>query len=367
MRRATGVFLLIGLLWCNLSFGQGNGDGLKDLSQYAQLQEVLNKLVKDVEGIPHIVRRVATQKLAYDSTRITSQGYRLIRHKIEGVFKENGRVKMLQLEEFSRQKVLHVVGTDSTLSLRNTFRGTDERENSIRLLELSQKYGVDAFLKGNIQYRNDVGYVVMLELISPQSREVVWSTSLISKDMNPPPPPSKAKKTLITAGASLMPTTEYSINQTPYTGGEIILLDYSARLTLRQEINSNNSGFVGIRGGYHYFSVLPKGEEGQSFEPYSASIFEVGALFYKTFAPKAELKNDYWLEIYVGPNVLFHSSSNNKFGLAQGININLTENLGFALDAQYFFSETPQIGNEDQTRNLQLNTIGYGLKILLRL
>lgn len=366
MRRATGLFLLIGLLWCNLSFGQNANSNSKDISQYTQLRQVVNKLEKEVENIPHIIRRVATQKLSYDSTRITPQGYRLIRHEIEEAFKEYGRVKMLELEEFSRKKILHVVGTDSSLSLRNTFRGADERENSIRLLELSQKYGVDAFMKGHIQYRKQEGYVIMLELISPQSREVLWSTSLISKDQNPPPKRGRGKLTLVTAGASLVPTRQYSINGNPYTAGEILLLDYTVRMSFRQPINSKNSGYIGLRGGYHFYNVVPKGGEATGYESYSASLFEIGAIFYKTLAPKSEIRDDFWLELYAGPNMLIAFNSNNQFGLAQGINVNLSENLGLALDAQYLFAQSPEIENKDETRNLQLNTISYGLKVLLR-
>lgn len=366
MRKATGIFLLIGLLWCNLSFGQNGTNGSKNLSQYTQLQQVVDKLESEVETIPHNIQRVATQRMTYDSTRITPEGYRLIRHEVESAFKENGRVKLLKLEEFSRKKVLHISGTDSTLTLRNTIRTADERENSIRLLELSQKYGVDAFMKGDIQYRGDVGYVVLLELISPQSREVMWSTSLVSKDMNPPEPAYKGKRTIISAGASMMPTSQYNINGSPYSG-EILLLDYTARVAFRQPINSNNSGYIGIRGGYHYYSVLPKGDEGQTFEPYNSQLFEVGAIFYKTLAEKSEIENEYWLEIYVGPNLLMHSNSKNQFGLAQGININISKNLGLGLDAQYLFGQSPELENEDETRNIQLNTIGYGLKVLLRL
>lgn len=366
MRKATGVLLLIGLLWSNVSFGQGATNASKDLSQYTKLQHVMDKLKEEVENIPHTITRIATQSMSYDTTRLTPQGYRLIRHEIEGVFRDHGRTKMLSLEEFRRDKVLQVIGTDSTLSLRNTMRSADERENSIRLLELSQKYGVDAFMKGDIQYRYDVGYVIMLELISPQSREVIWSKSLVSKDLNPPKKPSGGKTTLITAGASLVPTNQYTVNGSMY-GGDILLLDYSARLVFRQAINSKNSGYIGIRGGYHYYNVMPKGDEVNGYEPYDTSIYEVGAVFYKTLAEKAERKNDYWLELYVGPNLLMVSNGQNQFGLAQGINLNISENLGLALDAQYLFNQSPEIESEDQTRNIQLNTIGYGLKILLRL
>lgn len=366
MRKATGVLLLIGLLWSNVSYGQDAATESDDQSEYTELQQVLNKLRGEVENIPHTINRIATQSIKYDSTRLTEQGYKLIVHQVEEVFRDNGRTKVLSLEEFRRKKVLHVTGTDSTLTLRNTMRSPNERENNLRLLELSQRYGIDAFMKGNIQYRDDVGYVIMLELISPQSREVIWSKSLVSKDMDPPEKPSGGKSTLVTAGASLMPTSQYMVNGNIY-GGDIMLLDYSGHLVFRQAINSKNSGYIGIRGGYHYYNVVPKGDEMSGFEPYNVSIYEAGAIFYYSLAEKAESKNDYWLELYAGPNMLLISNARNQFGLAQGININISNNLGLALDAQYLFMESPQIENEDQTRNIQLNTIGYGLKVLLRL
>lgn len=364
MRKATGIFVLIALLWTNLSFAQNSGKGSPKASQYMQLQKVMKKLQNEIETIPYNIQRVATQRLGYDTTRLTRQGYKLIRHEIERVFREDGRIKMLALEEFRRDKVLFVEGTDSTLTLSNTQRSAGEKENSIRLLELSQKYGIDAFLQGNIQYKNDLGYVITLELISPQSREVLWSKSLVSKDLTPEKKPYKGKLTLISAGGSLLPTGSYTIGGTGYTGG-ILFVDYTARVALRQPVNERNGGYIGVRGGYHYYNTMPKGQNTTNYEPFTQSVFEVGVIFYKTLAEKNKKKHTHWLELYLGPNLLIPSGSQNMFALAQGININLSENLGLALDVQYLLSPNPEVENE--TKNIQLNSVGYGLKVLLRL
>lgn len=368
MRKAIGgfLFVLIALLWANFVFGQESTNSSDNVSaQYTQMQNLLQKLEKEAVKIPFNITRIATQQIEYDTTKLTQQGYELIKHEIERTLRDQERLKVLNLEEFKDQKVLHISGTDSSLSLRNTQRSTSSKENSIRLLELSQKYEIDAFLKGEIQYRSEMGFVVMLQLISPQSREVIWSTSLISKDMDPEEEPNKGKLTLITAGASFLPTNNYLINNNIYNG-DIFLLDYAAQLALRQPINNKNSGYIGVRGGYHYYNIMPQGEEGANYEPYDNSIFELGVIFYKTLAEKKEKENEYWIELYLSPNLLVPSGSQNMFGLAQGININLSDNLGLVLNAQYLLSSDPNIENKEETKNIELNTIGYGLMVQFR-
>ena len=125
---------------------------------------------------------------------------------------------------------------------------------------MSKKYGIDAFLKGNIQYRNDVGYVISLELISPQTREVLWSKSLVSKDLEPKEEPNKGKLTLIQVGASLLPTNDYLINNNSYSG-EILFLDYAARIAFRQPINNKNSGYIGLQGGIIIIMLFPRAKK----------------------------------------------------------------------------------------------------------
>lgn len=364
MRNATGVlFLFLALLYVNVCVGQTS---TANVEQYTQLQKLLEKLEIEVEEIPHNVQRIATQRLEYDSTRITDKGFQLIKYEIERVIREEAQARLLSLEEFEPQKILRVSGTDSTLSLRNTSHSGDESENSIRLLELSQKYAIDAFMQGYIQYENDLGYVVNLELINPSSREVIWSKSLVSETLEPEEEPNTGKLVLINAGGSFLPTSDYTINGSSY-GGDILLLDYSFRFALRQPINSKSSGYIGVQGGYHYYNIMSRGEELDTYDPYNLSVVEVGALFYKTLGPKSEMENEYWIDLFVGPNLLIPSENQNLFSLTQGVNLNLSENLGVTLDLQYLFSSSPALENEEETKNIQLNTIGYGLKILFRL
>lgn len=366
MYRITGLLLAILLLAVGQSVSQ---DNTSEGSQYKELQQVLEKLKAEVEDIPYNIQKVANQEISYDSTRITSKGFRLIEHEVERTFTEQGRVNMLQLEEFEQENVLQITGTDSTLLLKNTSEVPNEKENSLRLLELSQKYGVDAFLKGYVQYRYDVGYVISLELISPSTREVIWSESVVSKDLEPEEETYKGKLALLTVGATNIPTGTYFINQNAYNS-DILLLDYSVRLAFRQPINSKNSGYIGVQGGYHYYNTLPVGEELDNYDVYNSSVFDLGVVFYKTLAEKAEKENAHWVDLFIGPNLLMPSNSQNLFALTQGVNVNVAENLGVTFDVQYLFSSNPSLENADDAqtaKNIELNTIGYGVKILLRL
>lgn len=245
MYRITALILVVLLLAVGQSFSQNDTAAG---SQYKELQQVVEKLKTEVENIPYSIQKVANQEISYDSSRITAKGFKLIEHEIERAFTEQGRVNMLQLEEFEQQNVLQITGTDSTLLLKNTSEKPNAKENSLRLLELSQKYGVDAFLKGYVQYRYDVGYVVSLELISPSTREVIWSKSVVSKDLEPEEETYKGKLTLLTVGATNIPTGTYLINQNAYNS-DIILLDYNVRLAFRQPVNNKNSAYIGVQGG----------------------------------------------------------------------------------------------------------------------
>lgn len=370
MNRVTAFVFGLVLLWVNCGMAQQAGNAAVN-SQYQELQQVLEKLRAEVEKMPHDIGRVANQEMAYDSSRITQQGFRLIEHEIERTFTEHGRINMLSLEEFDRENVLRVTGTDSTLLLKNTNQAPDENENSSRLLELSEKYGVDAFMKGYVQYRNDVGYTISVELISPSTREVIWSKTLVSKDLEPEEEVYKGKLTLLTVGASNIPASSYLIGEeSDIYGGDFMLLDYNVRLAFRQPVNSKNSGYIGVQGGYHYYNIIPVGDEQESYEPYDTSIYDLGLVFYKTLAEKEEQENAHWIDLFIGPNLLMPSDSNNLFALTQGVNVNVAENVGVTLDVQYLFSSDPSLNNAEDAqipKTVELNTIGYGFKILLRL
>lgn len=103
---------------------------------------------------------------------------------------------------------------------------------------------------------------------------------------------------------------------------------------------------------------------------YNSSVFDLGVVFYKTLAEKAEKENAHWVDLFIGPNLLMPSNSKNLFALTQGVNVNVAENLGVTFDVQYLFSSNPSLENADDAqtaKNIELNTIGYGVKILLRL
>ena len=363
--RKVVLLILLWIMGATSVLAQQGGTGRIDQAQaYKQFENLLSKLEQEVQNISFDVDRIATYQISFDSTLFTRQGIRFIRYELERVFIEKGGISVLSLEEFKSRNVLHIVGSDSSLTLRNTSLSPARNNQSERLLRLSREYGIDAFLRGHVYYREALGYVISLELFNPASRAIVWSKSLISKTIEQEKP-DDGKKYLISAGITQLRTGDYLINNVAYTG-DLLKLDYSLRVAFRQPINERNEGYIGLQAGYHYYSLQQLGDKQPNFEPITSSVFETASLFYKTWAEKEGKNGEYWVEIFMGPKILFISNSQNTVALHQGINVNVSENLGMGLDAQYLLTESTTLENGDGSLNLELNSIGYGVKILLR-
>lgn len=365
MQRLRGYLysLIIFLLSAPIVFAQPETINTKQVKAYKQLDGLLNKLKEEVENVPFNVNRIATHEISYDSTLFTRSGIQLIKNRIEGVFVEKSGVELVELDDRESNKTLHIVGSDSSLVLRNTSNNSEN--NSDKLMALGEKYGIDAFLKGHVQYKESLGYIVSLQLFEPSSRSVIWSKSFVSEYIEGEKP-YKGKTVLVSTGALNTGTDAYTINGSVYQG-DVMLLDYNSDFIIRQSINQDNDGYLGIGAGYHYYSLISIGEQQQNYESISTSAFDFGVLFYKTWAEKSEQKGEYWVELFLGPKMLFMANSENSLSLKQGININVAENIGIALDFNYLLTPNTNLANQDQSKNLELNSIGYGVKILLRL
>lgn len=358
-------FLLLIMVGCYLPVNAQFSNNRANIErEYTELNSLLDKLEQEAANSPFDVRRVAFFKLDYEQSRFTKQGIRYIKNEIERVLNESTPISMVNVREFDEPDPLQIIGSDSSLTIMNTNGWSTEQGGRDRLSNIVQKYALDGILEGSIQYRDGPGYILSLRLVRGDSRAVAWNISVMSNDMEQEEEMPESKTILISAGGGLLPYSGYVANgQIPST--DPVVIDYSANLTLRQSINSKNSGYLGVSLGYHQYRSAGL-DENQNIEPFSLTSFRAGVLYFLSVAEKSEIPNDYWIEIYLGPDILIVSENDNLFRINQGINFNLARNLGLSLDLQYLLSSEPSLEDANSNTTVDFKSIGYALRFLVR-
>lgn len=336
----------------------------RDVERQLEFRLLMNMLDETLSEVPFNMQRIVFLRLEHNAERFSEDQITYIRDEIERVFAARPGITMLSVPELEVSPVLHITSSDTSLIVKNLspFSATSNPED---LMRIGQKYAIQGYLSGRIQYSEAIGYQLNLRLIRPESREVTWNKTIETRTFEPEPERIEARRTIIAVGAGLQSTQNYLIQGISY-GGKFLTMNYAGSITFRQPMTANNSGYIGLTGGLSFISLLNRDDDG-SFTEFSKLIPSAGVTFFKTFLPRMEEPVDHWLEVYLGANMFFPSGNDNLFSVNQGFYLNLSDNLGVAVDLQYLLMDTPHIGDEETNTRLNLNNLGYGLRFLFRL
>ena len=359
--QTTVLFLLIAVMGIETATAQSNAE--KEIERRLEFRLLMQKLENTLSEVPFNVQRVVFLKLEHNPVRFDDDRISYVRDEIESVFSSQPGITMLHVPELEMSPVLEISSSDTSLVVKNLspFSASSSPDE---LLKISEKYAIQGFLDGRIQYNPALGYQLNLRITRAESREVVWNKTIETRTFEPEPEKFEGKRTIIAAGAGMHSTQNYQMGGSVY-GGDFLTLNYSAALTFRQSMTPRNSGYVGLTGTINFISLTNIDEDG-SFEEFSKMVPGLGISFYKTFIERSDIPNDHWIEAYVGVNMLFPPGNDNKFSVTQGVYLNLTDNLGISIDLNYILGEDPSLVDEETENRLNLNNLGYGLRFLLR-
>lgn len=358
------LLLLTGL--CTYAYGQSEataGNEIQLNEQYADLELALDKLTKKLENVSVDIRRAAPLQWEYEESKITSEGFKLIRNEIERTIFRTGRIKVLDIEALQDNQVLKISGSDSSLKISNAANRNQEDYDE-QLMRLSEQYSVDAFLKGHVQYQEDMGFIITLEFINPRSKAIDWSTTVMSKDVESKKEIPTGRRNILSGGVNLNSPSEYVVNTSTYSDG-LNLLNYNLNYTYRQPVNPEHSSYFGISAGYHVMNLTYLGDR-SDVESFSKSIMNTGVYYFKTLGKKPNTKRQYWIELFIGPEMKVVFNDKNHFQMSQGLHLNFTKNLGMELNLNFLISGSSRLTNEEETKEVELNNTSYGLKLLLK-
>lgn len=355
------IILLIAVMSIETAAAQSSSE--REIERRLEFRQLMQNLEETLAEVPFNVQRIVFLRLEHNSARFDDERISYVRDEIESVFSGQPGITILSVPELEVAPVLKISSTDTSLTVENLspFSATSNPED---LLKIGEKYAIQGYLDGRIQYSEALGYQLNLRITRPESREVVWNKTIETRTFQPEPEKFEGKRTIIAAGAGLHSTFAYQVQGSTH-GGDFLNVNYHAALTFRQGMTPRNSGYVGLSGKINFFSLISIDDDG-SFEEFSKLVPEVGVTFFKTFIERSDIPNDHWIEAYLGVNMLFPPQSDNLFSVNQGVFLNLTDNLGIALDIQYLLSDEHILFDEDTNNSLILNNLGYGIRFLLR-
>ena len=172
------VFIISAVLLIGFSgttFAQDHKSGVA-----YQMEQISDQMIDQINDVPANIRRVAVYKLNYNPMRFTVQEVEFIRGEIESAFREFAGLTVLSPPELEPNDKMKIFGNDSTLQILN-IQGRSLADVSPELLtESASTYGVQGLLEVSMQKRNPDGLILSLRMISPRSREIVWTKSFIS-------------------------------------------------------------------------------------------------------------------------------------------------------------------------------------------
>lgn len=332
--------------------------------QFAEIQTLIEKLALDLESLPPNIKRVAFFDLSYDKKVIKRETYDLLKGRIDQLLVSSTAMRLVGIPEALARPHLIVVGTDSSLVVSNTFRTNNDEVKWFN--ELAEKYSLDAFLEGSVRYDEKFGFILNLRVLKSANRDVVWSTSILSREILKKTQLTLGREYIVSAGVNAFSAKTYMTN----TNNDSTLVDgvsftnYALRLIYKQPTDDSFRGNFGVVGGIHQLSSTNAGSD-SNYVSIKKTYFEVGLSGSYAFFKKRSEINDYWVDIFLQSSMYFPIPEDNIFTISTGLNLNVSYNIGLSFTMNYLLNN-PRIIEKNLFINTQLDPIGYGISATFR-
>lgn len=323
------------------------------------MEKIYGELEEDLAGFPAGIRRIAIYKVNYNALRFTEQDIDLIRNKLETAFREYSGLTVLSPTELEPNDKMKIMGTDSSLQILNVH-GRSIADLSPELLRtITQRYGVQGLVELSVQKVNPEGLIINIRLMNPNSREIVWTKTLIANPFKVKEKIDLGQPVVILFGAGGAHGESIVTADTAMTGLNAVAVSFSAHASYRQTLNRDNSAYIGLGGG---INVLRSSTQ----NTFNTTLVELGITYYQAISQKNEMINDYRAVFFANSNIQFAPTSikGQIFSVKSGMMFNLSRNLGLQPYLNVIISgETLTLENGTE---ITYNQIGYGLHAVVR-
>lgn len=332
--------------------------------QFAEIQILIEKLAVDLETLPPNIKRVAFFDLSYDKKAIKRETYDLLQGRIQQILVRSSSMKLVGIPEALSRPHLIVVGTDSSLVVSNTFRTNNDEVKWFN--ELAEKYSLDAFMEGTVRYDEKFGFILNLRVLKSANRDVVWSTSILSREILKKTQLTLGREYIVSAGINNFSAKTYmtNTNNDSTLAKGVTFTNYALRLIYKQPTDDSFRGNFGVIGGIHQLSSSNAGND-SNYVAMKKTFFEVGISGSYSFFKKRSEINDYWLDLFLQSSMYFPIPEDNIFAVTTGVNVNVSYNIGISFTMNYLMNN-PRIIEKNLFINTQLDPIGYGISATFR-
>ncbi|MEX0721406.1 MAG: hypothetical protein WD059_12110 [Balneolaceae bacterium] len=339
-----------------LAFGWQNGHAqVNKWADSYQLERITAQMIAEISDIPVSVRRMAIYKLNYNSSSFDKQSIAYIKSEIESVFRDYSPVRVISPPELDPTDNLKIVGSDSTLQIMN-IQGRSVADMSPELLEnISSKYSVSGLVELTLQKKRPEGLIISVRIISPSSREIVWSKSFESYPVEEREKVDLGKRVTLNFGATSLTNESFTL-----AGSEEMeeskTLNYNFTFGYRQPLNLDNSSYLGLFVGYNKM----RSTDNPDFEN---AFLEVGLSFDQALSRKSPDIRGY--RVMLGVDASIWLPRDEKKGdivmISPSIMFNLTENLGFEVNGLAFMSDR-SVQDPVNSNIFTYGQLGYGVR-----
>lgn len=364
-RQLILIFALLFLISSESSLVLAQAQAQKHENGVAYLMDqITDKMSEEFNDIPVNIRRSAVYKVNYSAMRFSPEEVDYIRGEVEYALRQYAGLTVLSPPELEPNDKMKIMGSDSTLQILNV-RGRSLADVSPEFLTtITDKYGVQGLVELTIQKRFPEGLVLLIRMMNPNSREIVWTKSFVSNPKQPKEIVEKGRTSVVIIGAGALQAETITQYDALGAGTDSTInksvLDLHASYTFRQPLNKKNSAYVGFSTGAH---ILKSSDA----EEFSMTLLKFGVNYYQAITPKNEDINDYRIMFVFGGEVMFPLGTKRKgelFVATPQLMFNLSNNLGLSLYGNVIFSgETLRQSNGD---DLTFNKIGYGVRCVIR-
>ncbi len=323
------------------------------------IETAIAKLEDMTSDIPTDVRRVTIYRLNYNEDFLSEETIEYIVSRIEQTLKEYSALSIISPPELKPTNELKIFGRDSTIQISNT-KGRSLAESSAELLlETTQKYAIHALIEVSVQKKAIEGFIINIRMKRPESLEVIWVKTVISKQIFPKEEIDKGKLTFLSVGVETVTGQSFNVDSVS-TDAEQQILNFNASLTIRQPIDLSTSSYFGVKAGLNIY-------KGTQDSLYNVNLINLGVVFHYGLGEKNESINGNRLILTLDADVRFAINKYNGsiFTVSPGLQFNFTESISIGLHARNIISGN-ELRQKEVNQSITFNRLSYGLQCVFR-
>ncbi len=326
----------------------------------ALMEEVLDKVAKEIDTIDPTLGRVAVYRIQADQGWFPPPLRDHFRNRLVEVLRQLESPKVVTLPELN---TLKITSTDTSFTIINALPAPSE------LWRVSRSLRVDAFFEGNLAYLPGKALMLDLRLNRTGTNEVLWAGSFAAYEQMRMPSNNPFKFSLIggvevfpvelEAAADAVLRSDFNgkiTHQSVYLGVFHYLWEKSRlRYELRLGLSFLNEGVRLSSDQFASNSFYAEGKGGiGAARPIS---YNIRSLIYSTLIENRKSATSDWLSFYLSLTRYFTLNMPDVTGLGLGLRTDVGEHFSFSMGFNLI------MGQEFVGTPLELGQVAYKMRV----